>query len=470
MKRRDFLCGTGAALAAMALNPRAARAQTGKGRLNILFMITDQQFADGMSCRMGNRYIHTPGMDRLAKNGMLFERAYTPNPLCQPARTSIFSGHYPHQTGVQTNDKGGRGHEKYPCLGTYFAKSGYRTAYFGKWHTAYDLNDPEVSGFQFVDESGRSSTANLEKFLEEKQDAPFMAVASFINPHDICEWSRFQRIKSGALGEAPALDKRPPLPPNHAPPKNETDVMAFMRKSYQAHRLFPLGRYEEDEWRRLSWGYYRLIERVDAHIVRVLDTLDKTGLVGNTVVILTSDHGDCHGAHRWNQKTVFYDESARIPLILSCPGQPTRGETSKDLVNTGVDLGPTMLDFAGIAVPAHMPGKSLRPAAEGKVTPGARDYIVIQNHMVQCEPVDGLNWKPQGRMVRSKRYKYCVYSEGERRESLVDMERDPGETVNRAGDPALRDTLLQHRKYLAEFAAKQGDDTALAILAALRAG
>ena len=200
----------------------------------------------------------------------------------------------------------------------------------------------------------------------------------------------------------------------------------------------------------------------------MLTTLEQTGLDKNTVVIFTSDHGDCHGAHMWNQKTVFYDESARIPLIIRRPDEFARGETCSHLVNIGVDLGPTMLDFASIPAPDHLPGKSLRPVTEGAVESDNRDYIVVQNHMVQCAPVDGKHLTPKGRMVRSKQYKYCLYSEGERRESLVDMDTDPSEMLNLAGDPTHRDTLLRHRSYLASFAAQHKDATAQAMLEAVR--
>ena len=114
-----------------------------------------------------------------------------------------------------------------------------------------------------------------------------------------------------------------------------------------------------------------------------------------------------------------------------------------------------------------MPGKSLRPVVEGDVERDDRDYVVVQNRMVQCVPIDGVSMTPDGRMVRSRRYKYCLYSEGERRESLVDMERDPGEIVNQAGNPAFREALVQHRAYLREFARNYQDETALSMLAAV---
>ncbi|UCE46730.1 MAG: sulfatase-like hydrolase/transferase, partial [Phycisphaerales bacterium] len=291
----------------------------------------------------------------------------------------------------------------------------------------------------------------------------FLAVASFLGPHEICEWSRRQKIPGAQLPDPPPLQERPPLRTNAEPPKNETDIMTHMRKSYQAHRLFPVGDYTEADWRRLIWGYYRLIERVDGYVGAVMTALRESGQEGNTLVVFLSDHGDCHGAHRWNQKTVFYDESARVPFIISLKGKTPKG-TCRLLVNTGVDVIPTLCDFAGIRVPAGLLGKSLKAPALGGAPAWKRNYVVSQNHMVQCDPVDGKHLQPHGRMVRSDRYKYCLYSEGQRRESLVDMEKDPGEMVNQAGNPDFKAVLIRHRAYLKEHGERHNDRMALEML------
>ena len=98
-----------------------------------------------------------------------------------------------------------------------------------------------------------------------------------------------------------------------------------------------------DDWRRQRWGYYRMIEKVDAEIGKVLEALRKTGQEDNTLIVFTSDHGECAGAHRFNQKTVFYEESARVPLIVAWKGHTAAGTCDK-LVNTGIDILPTLLD------------------------------------------------------------------------------------------------------------------------------
>jgi len=466
MKRRNFLKATGASILALAA-PGQTKAATSR-RPNILVIMTDQQFGDVMSCVMGNRYIRTPHMDALAGNGMRFTRAYSPNPLCMPMRTSMITGHYPHQTGVQTNQGGDLKPEHFPTMGTVFKRAGYETAYFGKWHIPLKSDKKRLHGFDTFVGNARLDPQPAAAFLQQAHDRPFLAVASFLSPHEICEWARKEKLPGGSLGPLPPLDERPPMRVNSEPPENETDIIAHMRKAFQSWKMggrlaFPVGDYTEQDWRRHIWGYYRLIERADRFVGVLMDALRTSGQEENTVVIFLSDHGDCHGAHRWNQKTVFYDESARVPFIISQKGRTHKG-TSDLLVNTGIDMIPTLCDFAGIQPAANLSGLSMKAPALGQNPKSKRAYVVSQNHMIQCAPVDGKDLKPHGRMVRSERYKYCLYSEGKRCESLVDMENDPGEMVNQAGNQAFEEILNQHRAFLREFAQQQKDETALAML------
>jgi choline-sulfatase len=444
MNRRTFLKTAGASAAALKAAP---------SRPNLLFIMTDQQFADAMSCRMGEEYIRTSHMDSLADNGTLFKRAYCANPLCVPSRTSTFTGRYPAETGIQTNDKASLDVRRFPLMGTIFKRSGYATGYFGKWHIPVPIERTDLHGFDAMPRRKLDAhTADAAAaFIKTKRAQPFLAVASFLNPHNICQWPRGEALSEGDVGTPPPADRCPPRRANFAPPKNETDIMLLMRRSYQASRMFPVGGFGEKQWREYIWAYYRMIELVDALVGRVVSAVREAGLEDSTLIVFTSDHGDMMGAHGWNQKTVFYDESARVPLVISGKGITKRG-TSDRLAHTGVDLLPTLCDYAGIAVPQELPGVSLRDGVRD-----TRQCVVVSNRMVQGEPVDGRAPRPDGRMVRSRRYKYCVYSEGERRESLVDMEKDPGETVNLAEEPRLSGTLEGHRRLLAEWARTTGD-------------
>jgi arylsulfatase A-like enzyme len=240
--------------------------------------------------------------------------------------------------------------------------------------------------------------------------------------------------------------------------------MAQIRAGYHANPQFPVGNFNPQMWQALRWGYYRLIEKVDAEIGKVLDALKAAGLEENTLIVFTADHGECAGAHGFNQKTVFNEESARVPFIVSAPGQRA-GRVSEKFTNTGIDILPTMLDFASLPRPAKLPGVSLRPLALDQPVASWRDDVVVQNNMSQTFPVAGNVPTTEGRMIRADRYKYCVYVHGQYRESLVDLEKDPGEMNNLARDPAHRETLLAMRERLRKWGVETRDPLVAAMLA-----
>lgn len=433
---------------------------------NIVFIMTDQQSADALSCRMGDRYLKTPALDSLAARGTFFTRAYSPNPLCMPARNSIFTGRLPHETRVTDNTVSTLDAAEFVSMGTYFQRAGYQTAYFGKWHLCYDEAKPATHGFETLD-TANSDTDNAGRaagFLAQKHDRPFLLVVSFLNPHNVCELARGQELNQGPIGDPPAASQLPPAPANLAPPRNEPDSMALMRRGYHANPQFPVGRFSPEMWQALRWGYYRLIEKADAEIGRVLAALRAAGLEDNTVVIFTADHGECGGAHGLNQKTVLYEESARVPLIICAPGRAA-ARTAPQFANTGTDLLPTMLDFAGVPRPAQLTGPSLRPLALGEPAGAWRDEVVVENNMTQAGIVDGSVPTTEGRMIRTERYKYCVYAHGTRRESLIDLQEDPGEMTDLAADPAHREILLEMRGRLLRWGVENHDPLIAAMLA-----
>ncbi len=155
---RRRMIQTSAALGAAAFTRQASAAS----RPNILLITTDQQFADAMSCRIGDRYLKTPNMDSLAANGTVFTRAYCANPLCVPSRTSIFTGHYPIETRVETNDTAFHSDaRRFHLPGLRFKRAGYATAYFGKWHLPFTEQQTAVHGFDIVkwDKTRRDQSA-----------------------------------------------------------------------------------------------------------------------------------------------------------------------------------------------------------------------------------------------------------------------------------------------------------------------
>jgi len=427
---------------------------------DILLIITDQQSADVLSCRMGRRYINTPAIDSLFEQGMFFSQAYCASPLCVPSRMSMFCGRYPHETDVQSNLDISTDVSAFPCLGSIFREAGYATGYVGKWHIPYDVNNRELHGFEFMENilcngADHHNSEAAIRFMQIEREAPFFLVASYNNPHNICEWAR--GIRGGELPDArlehpPSMDKCPPLKLNHSPAHNETDAISLLRKAYQSNPMFPVGNFCEQDWREYLWAYYRMVEAVDAQIGVMLDWLQDSGKRDNTVIVFTSDHGDAQGAHRWNQKTVLYDESARVPFIISCPAKLESG-MSDWLCQIGIDLMPTLCDAAGIAVPSDILGISL---LDKEAVP-RRSWITSETRFVQGASGDEFPAGIDGRMIRSQRFKYCVYDMGTCRESLVDIQNDPGEMCNLASRPEYAGILEEHRGYLRTFCSDSGD-------------
>lgn len=464
MKRRDFLRTIGlAAAAALSGDLRAA----GTRRPNILFIITDQQFADALSCTMGSDYIRTPNIDSIAAKGMLFTKAYCANPLCVPNRTTIFTGRYPHEHGKQINSTRAIDIKEFPNIGMVLRKAGYSTGYFGKWHLPYPFKKAtaEESGYdERFDAKDFQVAAPAIEFIKKNKSKPFFVVFSMMNPHNICQYGRSQPLPDGDIGEVPVVKNCPPAPANLEKAKNQSDALeaiwqARLRAKYKKtdKRMFaPLELWGADDWRKYRWAYYRMVELADKEIGRVLSTLRKEGLEENTVIIFTSDHGDGIGSHRWAQKNMFYDECSRIPFIIS-QRDTTKAGTSDLLVNNGLDIMPTICDYAGVKVPAKCKGVSLRGIAEGNQLQKKRKYVACSTRFVQDFREDGGPLNLEGRMIRTKDFKYYIFDQGKQPEMLIDMKNDPGEMENLVGNPDYEKVLAEHREIFVKYKKESGD-------------
>lgn len=455
----------------------------GPERPNVLFIFTDQQQAGMMSCA-GNPWLKTPAMDGIARNGVRFDRAYCVNPVCVPSRTGMLTGYTPSRFGMQHN--GNVGTTRIPegiqkqTLGWLFRDAGYETVYGGKTHVPGKIDD---YGFDVLtgDQRGELAT-QCAAYLKKPHDKPFLLVASFINPHDICYMaiedfarsSRSAASKNDGVGkpaakEAPkssiairqmeAAAQRPagvseqeffaklcpPAPANLEPqidaPEAITVSLGSKNKGFRQHALQT---WSVEQWRIHRWAYCRLTEQVDREIGQVLDALREAGLEEKTLIVFSSDHGDMDGSHRLEHKSMFFEEAARVPFVVSLKGVTKAGAVDRQhLVSTGLDLIPTLCDFAGIAIPAGLMGRSVRAMAEGRDAATWRPYVAVETQF--------------GRMIRSDRYKYAVYESGQRREQLVDLEKDPGETRNVAADPAMAEVLKQHRAMMREWVTTNRD-------------
>ena len=426
---------------------------------NILYIFTDQQCADAMSCA-GNPYVRTPAMDRLAANGVRFDNAYCSYPLCVPSRMSMVTGRMPHEMEIFANCHPTERICPFPTLGTLFREAGYRTRWIGKWHLTIPEERAEEHGFTRIrygdgyGDTDARKTAETVDFLKECHEQPFFLVLSFNNPHDCCEWSRGDELKMGPLPDPPPPADLPPLPRNHCIPEGEPDMLRCFAREQQ--RTFRAMEWDEMQARRYLWGYYRLVEMVDREVGRVLDAVSEAGLEDDTLIVFSSDHGDGAARHRWNQKWSLYDESARVPLIVAGRGVGRAGEVDDRLVSAGLDLLPTLCDYGGITVPDGLQGRSLRALIDDDGAADWRDRVVSETTLSMWAEVGEDNW-PKARMVRSDRYKYVAYDKGEIREQLLDMHGDSGETVNLAARPDHRRILARHRELLDDWCRKTSD-------------
>lgn len=427
---------------------------------NILFILTDQHHANMLSSA-GNPYLKTRALDAMAQAGIRFTNAYVTNPVCVPSRISLATGQMAGRFGVFNNGMNATipPEDAANSLGNLIQSGGYDTFYGGKTHLPNELSPLKAGYDEFCKDQRDELPGVCLEFMTREREKPFFAVASFINPHDICyAYNARQPDRKGKAlvddlyKKAQALpeEQLPPLPDNNAIPALEPDVIeAEMKVTATTPAKIIRKDYNDRDWRNYRWIYCRLTERVDAQIGQLLDGLKKHGLEENTLVIFTSDHGDMDGSQRLASKNVFYENSAGVPFIMQYKGVIPAGIVNdKSLVSNGLDVLPTLCDYAGVPTPVKLLGRSIRPLAENHSDNARRPYIVAENNT--------------GRMLRTARYKYCVYGSGEIRESLVDLRKDPGEMKNLAANPEHREVLNQHRTYLQEWIAESHDTEATA--------
>jgi choline-sulfatase len=476
MKRREFIKTTASSAIGFTFGWTAlAGDKPGKeDRPNILFIMTDQQHANMMSC-MGNKWLKTPAIDRLAASGIRFERAFASNPVCVPSRFSLQTGLMPSAIGMGQNEDSAQAAVTETMvrqsLGRLFHNAGYETVYGGKVHLPSKMKGIANLGYRNLTSNRRQGLADAcAEFLKGRHEKPFLLFASFINPHDICymainDFNRSQhkapidnedsKVCEAVLDQARKagdisafIEKNcPPLPVNHAVPDSEPECITLNYINARPFRTYTRKNWTAEQWRLHRWLYCRLTEMVDKEIGTVLDALHQAGLEDNTLVVFTSDHGDMDSSHKMEHKSVLYEEAVRIPFIMSYKGRIPAGVIDDThLVSNGLDLLPTLCDYTDIKTPEGLPGRSLRFLAEGNDVKQWRDFIVTESQ--------------NGRMLRTKRFKYCIYDSGRHREQLIDMVNDPGEMKNLTEDEKYKDVLEKHRQLLQTWVEKVDDKIA----------
>lgn len=445
MRRRDVLALGAAGAATMILNKLApdTLAQdrtavpalaTAPKRPNLLLIFSDQQH--WRAAGFEDSFFSTPNLDRVAREGTVFANTFCTTPQCSPSRSSMLTGLYPHKTGVWGN-VGNSGGEplKMPTIGAMLRKAGYTTGYFGKWHLGAD--EVGIAGWDATDITGQSGEEGLSdprttregieylKARAKQPQKPFALVLSYNNPHNIYRYKPETAGNDALQHILPESWRKETFEDKPSPQKQ------FMTDD-QGKLLWDKN---EAQWEGYRRWYRDKVAEYDAEVGKVLGLLDELKLTDNTVVFLTSDHGDMDACHKLIFKGPFmYEQMVHVPLIVRVPKSFGGGTPQRvaELV-TLADLTPTMLSYAGAT--GSLPecdGRSLQPWLEppgyrkGSLPP-ARDYIISEYYSKQ-------RWVNPIRMIRTQRYKYNLYARYG--EELYDLTDDPHELKNLAGDPA----------------------------------
>lgn len=463
----------GAAAGSFAAFANQARRQ----RLNVLFIA-----ADDMNNRLGcygDRVVKTPNIDRLAAEGVRFDRAYCQFPLCGPSRASLMTGLRPDTTQVLGNNVDFRDHlPEAVTLPQYFKQQGYFTARDGKmfhmnvpgevglprfqdppsWSLDFSPQGKEQKskGERRVRGEGREGQGNAMEWvmtpdaseqadhhaaneaiaiIEKHQDEPFFVGLGFVRPH-------LPFVAPAKYFDLYPLDQI-------ALPKNvpgDLDDIPAAAKAVRPH-LWNHMKMDERGIRESIRGYYASTTYMDEEAGRVLAALEKMKLRERTVVVFWGDHGWNLGEHtRW-QKMSLMEDSARVPLIISAPGRKGNGKASRALVEF-VDLYPTMVELCGLPAKAGLHGQSLRPLLDD---PGREHKKAAFTQLRYEEKGKVIT----GRSVRTSRYRYIEW-EGAAGggEELYDHDRDAGEFTNLAGEGSHRETVKSMRELLATNGAR----------------
>ncbi len=428
---------------------------------NVLIIMSDQHNANILGCA-GDPVVHTPALDRLATQGARFTNAYCTFPLCGPSRMSFMTCRRPHEIGLWDNE--GELCSGIPTFAHAFLADGYDTVLSGRMHfvgwdqrhgfvrrligdvggTAYlskgwrlepvlgDLIDtpgmslagvvksgPGRTGYHAYDEAVTRATVNwLEQCGRDPDASPFLLTVGYVSPHCpfVAPPKDFEYYASRI-----DQDDLPVVPDSGLHPVN-----AERRRRFQTDPLPP----RDAQW-RARVAYYGLCSFIDRQVEAVISALADAGRADDTIVVYTSDHGEMLGEHGMWWKSTFYDGASRVPLIISWPDRIHGGASVGANVSL-IDVGPTLMDLAGVDPLPGATGHSLVPLLEGDG--GEWDDAVFAEYTAarhECA----------SRMVRWGPWKYNYYH-GERPE-LFNLVADPNEMNDLSGDPAHRAPALR---------------------------
>ncbi|AQQ10395.1 Arylsulfatase [Sedimentisphaera cyanobacteriorum] len=482
ISRRKFLQRTSATVAA------AAAANFGyampENRPNIVFLFADQlRYA---SCGYaGDDKAHTPNIDKIAREGANYRQAVSSMPVCSAYRASLFTGKYTSSTGMVINEL--RMNPNHRCIGHAATDAGYNTGYIGKWHLyANELGDHYNPDNSFVprgkhrlgfdgywaaynfhhDYYGGAAyyhTESKEKIHYENNkfepDAQTDMAIDYIKKQSGSRKPFYLTVSYGTPHD--------PWRPNNVPDEYMDmykDVEFDPPKNY-SQKKDPYG----DGWSNVdqnpeklqNWMrcYYAMTANLDWNIGRIMSSLKDQGLLENTIVVFTSDHGEMFGGHGRMKKNIFYEEAARVPFLVywKCQTKPV----DTDVCMNTVDIMPTVLDLAGLKteIPDEVEGVSLANAALGKKCPEEPEAAFLMNTGACAVWENGHEW----RAMRSPKYTYGVFRGGgrdnlPRKEVFYDNKKDPYQQNNLVNDPAHKNEVQRFREMMRAKMIELNDD------------
>lgn len=412
---------------------------------NILFILSDQHSPHVIGCG-GNNIVNTPNLDKLASEGLYFNNLYCQNPLCVPSRASLITGRYSKNTGIYDNMHIMQAN--ITTLPRTLSANGYRTCLIGKSH----FNGEQYHGYQqrpYGDLYGQGHQPDPERLPEfginglgdvlensGPSEIPIELTQTEICVSEACKWLQIhksahesQPFMLSVHFDKPHFPIKPPkkyfdkyhgkLKLSDVPDGYLEQTVPFIKKAIANNETgHHYGRDYDIQLRALE-AYYGCVEWVDDAVGRIIGTLDYLGFKEDTIVIYSSDHGEMGGEHGTWQKTLFFEASARVPLIMRWPGKIEDGTSTEEIAGL-VDMFPTICDAADIDIPEVCEGISLLEHITEK-EPLDRDGIF-------CESAVLRSTENAGCMLRSGQWKYCYYLDGS--EELYNLENDPGELKN----------------------------------------
>ena len=479
---------------------------------NIVFLFSDDLTTQAISAyRYGLDLPPTPNIDRLAKEGMLFENSFCGNSICTPSRGTVMTGWHSHRNGIV--HLGGALDPDGPSWPKALHASGYTTAVFGKWHmktkpTGFDAwevfsgqgayYNPEVFGPEGSRRIEGHSTdvvtdLGLEWLAKRDSSKPFLLMIQHKAPHrnwmpSLTELKRYKDTKFpepdslfddyasrvSAANHKMGIDEHMRLPYDLMMFPGDKEKNRFLGRLTPAQREEYLAAFQAEndaflenpptgkalvrwKFQRYMRNYLRCVAGVDRNVGRVLDRLDELGLAKNTIVVYSADQGFYLGEHGWFDKRWAYEESMRMPFIVRWPGTVKPGTRSAAMIQN-IDYAPTFLEAAGVEPTWKMHGISLMPLlAGGGATPADWRSTIYYRY------IDGGHGVPQHSAIRTNDYKLVFFDKprNPREEKsvweLFDLKSDPREMKNLAGDPAHAERLTAMKELFAKTKKLYGD-------------